>query len=242
MAKAFLVDTTLCTACRACQVACKQWHDLPAEKTMNMGSYQNPEDLSFITYKLVRMKEEEVDGRLHWLFFPDQCRHCIEPPCRDVAGDPSAIYKESATGAVIFTANTRSLMIDDVIESCPYNIPRKAENDDTLAKCDMCIDRVQNGLLPACVQTCPTGAMSFGDRKDILAKAESRLAEAKKRFPNASLLDPEDVSVIYLVAEEPLLYHDTAVASATGHGLTRKMALRRLFRPVTGFAGALKTG
>ena len=55
MSKSFLVDTTLCTACRGCQVACKQWHDLPAEETVNRGSYQNPADLSFDTYKLVRM-------------------------------------------------------------------------------------------------------------------------------------------------------------------------------------------
>ena len=75
MAKSFLIDTTLCTGCRGCQIACKQWHDLPAEKTMNQGSYQNPMDLSFDTYKLVRMQEKEIDGKLRWVFFPDQCRH-----------------------------------------------------------------------------------------------------------------------------------------------------------------------
>ncbi len=58
MAKAFLIDTTVCTGCRGCQIACKQWHDLPAEETKNVGSYQNPQDLSFDTYKLVRMREE----------------------------------------------------------------------------------------------------------------------------------------------------------------------------------------
>ncbi|HIC86305.1 MAG TPA: formate dehydrogenase, partial [Desulfobacterales bacterium] len=55
--KAFFIDTTLCTACRGCQVACKQWNQLPAEKTQNWGSYQNPKDLSFQTYKLVRFRE-----------------------------------------------------------------------------------------------------------------------------------------------------------------------------------------
>ncbi|MDP4727151.1 MAG: formate dehydrogenase, partial [Desulfobacterales bacterium] len=94
MSKSFLVDTTLCTACRGCQVACKQWHDLPAEKTINHGSYQNPEDLSFDTYKLVRMNEEVIGGQFRWLYFPDQCRHCLEPPCEATAGEPSAIYKD----------------------------------------------------------------------------------------------------------------------------------------------------
>jgi formate dehydrogenase iron-sulfur subunit len=163
MSKSFLIDTTLCTACRGCQVACKQWHDLPAEKTVNRGTYQNPPDLSFDTYKLVRMREEVIGGKLRWLFFPDQCRHCIEPPCQDTAGEPSAIFTEGATGAVIYTANTRSLDAAEIRESCPYDIPRKAA-DGTIAKCDMCSDRVENGLLPACVKVCPTGAMNFGDR------------------------------------------------------------------------------
>jgi formate dehydrogenase iron-sulfur subunit len=68
MSKSFLVDTTLCTACRGCQVACKQWHDLPAEETVNRGSYQNPADLSFDTYKLVRMNEEVIDPEIHRQF------------------------------------------------------------------------------------------------------------------------------------------------------------------------------
>jgi hypothetical protein len=67
-------------------VACKQWHDLPAEKTVNQGSYQNPADLSFVTYKLVRFEEVMVGGKLKWLFFPDQCRHCIDPPCVPLDG------------------------------------------------------------------------------------------------------------------------------------------------------------
>lgn len=231
MSKSFFIDTTLCTACRACQVACKQWHNLPGENTTNQGTYQNPADLSFDTYKLVRMCEEEVDGKLQWLFFPDQCRHCMEPPCQDTAGEPNAIFTNEATGAVLYTANTKGLNVKEIIESCPYNIPRACK-DGTLAKCDMCIDRVQNGLLPACVKTCPTGAMNFGDRDDILKMAEERLKVIKTKHPKAALLDPADVRVIYLVAYEPALYHDFAVASASTPGMTRQMALRKMFNPL----------
>ena len=109
MSKAFFIDTTLCTACRACQVACKQWHDLPAEKTKNLGTYQNPADLSFDTYKLVRMNEEVIGGRLQWLFFPEQCRHCVEAPCLETAGDEGAIYQDPS-GAIIYTAQTSTDM------------------------------------------------------------------------------------------------------------------------------------
>ncbi len=233
MSMSFLVDTTLCTACRGCQVACKQWHDLPAEETTNRGSYQNPADLSFDTYKLVRMKEEVIDGQMRWLFFPDQCRHCIEPPCKDTAGDESAIFTDARSGAVIYTANTKGLDVAEITESCPYNIPR-ANASGTIAKCDMCLDRVQNGLQPACVKTCPTGAMNFGQREEILSLANRHLAEAKKKFPKARLLDPGDVRVIFLTAYEPKYYHEYAIASSGSFDVTRHVALRRMLRPLTG--------
>jgi formate dehydrogenase iron-sulfur subunit len=126
--KSFFVDTTLCTACRGCQVACKQWHDLPAEETVNRGTYQNPADLSFVTYKLVRFNEVVVSGKLQWLFFPDQCRHCLEPPCEMTADDPKAIFRDPATGAVIYTANTKKVNAQAVIDSCPYDIPRACKD------------------------------------------------------------------------------------------------------------------
>lgn len=238
MSKSFFIDTTVCTACRGCQVACKQWHNLPAEKTINRGTYENPKDLSFNTYKLVRMREEVIDGKLKWLFFPDQCRHCLEPPCQDTAGDPTSIFTDPATGAVIYTANTKGLNADEIIASCPYNIPRKAQ-DGTLAKCDMCNDRVENGLLPACVQTCPTGAMNFGDREDMLRLAKNRLGEIKKISPKAVLLDEDDIRVIYLVSYDPGLYHDFSVASNSLMNITRQAALKKMFRPLTNIASRL---
>jgi formate dehydrogenase iron-sulfur subunit len=234
MSKSFFIDTTVCTACRGCQVACKQWHDLPAQKTVNQGSYQNPEDLSYDTYKLVRMKEQVVDGQLKWLFFPDQCRHCLEPPCEATAGEPSAIFRDPGTGAVVYTAVTRELgNLDEIIESCPYDIPRKAP-DGTLVKCDMCLDRVQNDMLPACVKTCPTGAMNFGERDDMMALAQKRLAVVKKKSPHATLLDPDDIRVVFLVAYEPQLYHGYAVADAGSFDMTRHVALRKILGPFSG--------
>ena len=230
MSYAFFIDTDRCTGCRGCQVACKQWHDLPAEETENRGTFQNPPDLSFSTYKLVRMSEAEIGGRLQWLFLPDQCRHCIEPPCLDTADDEQAIYKDEKTGAVIFTANTKNLDADEIIESCPYNIPRQAD-DGTLAKCDMCNDRVTNGLLPACVQTCPTGAMNFGNREDMISLAGQRLARVSSKHPKAQLVDADEVNVIYLITAPSDEYHESLMAAAGVHNITRQMALRKMLRP-----------
>jgi formate dehydrogenase iron-sulfur subunit len=234
MSKAFFIDTTVCTACRGCQVACKQWHDQPAEATTNRGTYENPPDLSFSTFKVVRMREEVIDGQLKWLFFPEQCRHCIDPPCAAAADDPEAIYRDSATGAVIYTAKTRELDFQSVKDSCPYNIPRAAA-DGTIAKCDMCQDRVINGLLPACVKTCPTGAMNFGSLEEMSAMAKERLAVVKAKFPEAKVIDVGEVRVMYLVAYDPKKYFEYAMTSpgGTGDGITRHAALRRMVQPFT---------
>jgi formate dehydrogenase iron-sulfur subunit len=238
MTKAFFIDTTTCTGCRGCQIACKQWKGLPAEKTVNRGSFQNPEDLSFSTYKLVRMSEAEINKKLQWLFFPDQCRHCVEPPCLESAGEPKAIYKDNATGAVLYTKVTKDLDADSIIQSCPYNIPRKGA-DGSLAKCDMCIDRVSNGLLPACVKTCPTGTMNFGDYKEMREFARWRLAEVKHKFPTATLLNPDKTRVIYLVAYNPNLYWEFAVASEREIDITRAVAMQQMLSPLRSFFARL---
>ncbi len=230
MSKSIFIDTTICTACKGCQVSCKQWHNLPAEQTKNLGSLQNPQDLSFNTYKLVRMNEEMINEGLEWLFFPDQCRHCLDAPCLETAFDENAIYRDTVTGAILYTKNSKNLKADAIIMSCPYDIPRKAA-DDTLAKCDMCNDRIHNGLKPACVTACPTGAMQFGDRDEILALARQRLEKAKNKFPKAMLLNPDEVSVIYLVGFDPRLYADYALASNDRGDLSRIAALRKMMTP-----------
>jgi formate dehydrogenase iron-sulfur subunit len=213
-------------------VACKQWHKLPAEKTNNVGSYQNPQDLSYMTYKLVRYKEREMDDGVKWLFFPEQCRHCIDPPCKGMADDydERAIIQDEDTGAVIFTEFSKK--IDDLSpeELCPYNIPRRDPVTGIWGKCDMCLDRVKNGLMPACVQACPTGAMNFGERDEMLQLAEKRLNELQKKYPDAQLMDPDDVSTIYLSIYPPSWYYEFATASVTRpKTMTRAQALAKIF-------------
>ncbi|MBW1981349.1 MAG: formate dehydrogenase [Deltaproteobacteria bacterium] len=246
--KSFFVDTTRCTACRGCQIACKQWNKLPATKTYNWGSYQNPADLSFNTFKLVRFSEVVSGGKMHWYFFTDQCRHCLEPPCKDTADGyvDGAVVIDGASGAVIYTDKSKKLSaaaFEEVKNSCPYNIPRRDVVTGLMAKCTMCIDRVANGLLPACVKACPTGAMNFGARDDMLALANKRLAALKdKGFSKAQLLDADSVRTIYLVVDDPMVYHKFAVAQ-NNVGISRKLALRKLFGPAAGLlAGAAMLG
>ena len=211
MSKGFFIDTTRCMACKGCQVACKQWNNLPAEKTENQGNLQNPPDFSYKTYKLVRMNEEVIDGKVNWLFFPDQCRHCLIPPCLLWARNTDAIYQDEETGAVVYTSETRNLKAADIIGACPYDVPRSDKNG-ILGKCTMCNDRVKQGMQPACVKTCPTGSLNFGNLEEMRAVAIERLEKIKLTYPDARLLDSDNVRVIFLTAFTPEKYHTYAAA------------------------------
>ncbi len=213
--KAILVDTSKCTACRGCQVACKQWNGLPGTKTKQHGTYQNPQDLSAQTWKLVRFSEGvKENGKPYWYFFSDQCRHCLEPPCMDAIGGygEGGAVKDEATGAILFTPKSKEAPLDEVLEACPYKIPRQDDKTKVFAKCTMCVDRVKNDRLPACVQSCPTGALVFGDRNVILEQAKKQVELLKKTYPKARALNPDEVRVIYIVTDDPKKYHEFAVA------------------------------
>ena len=207
--KSFFIDQSRCTACRGCQVSCKQWKKLPASDTANRGSYQNPPELDENTLKIVHFSEAVINGRLQWLFFPEQCRHCLVPPCK-VAADAQyygAIKQDEETGAVLYTEETKYLDYETIRKACPYDIPRQNLETGVLTKCNMCIDRVRHGMMPSCVQTCPSHVMHFGDRDDMLEIAYKRLSEVRKKKPAALLADREDVRVLYLCECDPSYYY-----------------------------------
>lgn len=207
--KSILVDTTRCTGCRGCQVACKQWNDLPGTKTKQSGTYQNPPDMSHETYKVVRFAEgRDEKGKPYWHFFSDMCRHCVNPPC---AAGGDEIVQDEATGAVYYPKGNKAIDFETALGTCPYNIPRKAPKGKEVVKCTMCLDRIQGGRIPACVLSCPT-AMEFGERDAILKEAERRVAELKKTHPKAQAIDADSVRVIYIVTEDPKAYYEFAAS------------------------------
>ncbi len=213
--KSIMVDTSRCTACRGCQVACKQWNGLPGTKTKQLGTYQNPQDVSAETWKLVRFAEGiRDDGKPYWYFFSEQCRHCLEPPCVDIIGGyvKGGAVRDEATGAIIFKKESKDAPFEEVKSACPYNIPRQDAKSGVLAKCTMCIDRISSNRVPACVLSCPTNAMVFGDRDFIVDTVKKRVEELKKSYPKAKALNPDEVRVIYIVTDDPKKYHEYAVA------------------------------
>ena len=213
--KSFLIDTTKCFACRACQVACKQWNELPEEDPVptNRGTYENPPDLSATCWVKIQFKEtERSDGMMAWNFVRNSCRHCIDAPCKQAAENADSITIDQQTGAVLFGEGTANESYRTIRLACPFDILRRGP-DGRLYKCVMCYDRVDNedlpagDRIPACAKACPSGAITFGDRDVILADAEARLEAVRADgFPNATILDRRDVRLLILLADPASMY------------------------------------
>ena len=207
--KSFLIDTTKCFACRACQVACKQWNELPAEDPVptNRGSYENPPDLSHTQWLLIHFKEvERADGSVAWNFVRNSCRHCLDAPCKQAAANPDSITIDEQTGAVLFNEGTANEDYAKIRAACPFDIPRRDPATGRMYKCVMCVDRVHNGEIPACAKACPSDAIEFGDREDILAMAGERVDALRDEYPDATILDRRDVRLLLLLGDRESLY------------------------------------
>ena len=178
--KAILYDATKCTGCRGCQVACKNWNGLAAETTTNQGTYENPPDLSVDTWLKIKFSEVSSNGTLDWLFTRRACMHCTDAGCVKVCPTKALYHHE--LGFVAYDKDKCS-GCGYCVEFCPFDVPRLAHNttDDgvlnKMDKCAFCADLVTHGMEPACVKTCPTGALVFGDRSDLVAMAEASAAE-----------------------------------------------------------------
>ena len=193
-----LIDVSRCIGCKACQSACMEWNDLRGTVGVNEGLYTNPSDLGDQTWTLMRFYEENIDGSLQWLILKDGCLHCSDPGCLKSCPSPGAIV-QYANGIVDFHEES-CIGCGYCISGCPFNIPRLRKEDSKVYKCTLCSDRVSVGLEPACVKTCPTGAIHFGSKADMLFQAQGRLADlADRGFKNAAVYDPKGVGGTHVV-------------------------------------------
>jgi formate dehydrogenase iron-sulfur subunit len=185
-----LIDISKCIGCKACQVACMQWNDLRDEVGVQHGIYDNPVDLTDQSWTVMRFAEyQSPEGKLEWLIRKDGCMHCEDPGCLKACPAPGAIVKY-ANGIVDFNSSN-CIGCGYCIAGCPFNIPRISEKDNKAYKCTLCSDRVAVGLEPACVKTCPTGAIQFGAKTDMVARGAKRVGDLKERgHAQAALYDP----------------------------------------------------
>ncbi|HTY03114.1 MAG TPA: formate dehydrogenase subunit beta [Rhodocyclaceae bacterium] len=207
-----LIDVSTCIGCKACQAACMEWNDLRDEVGHNSGVLDNPRDLSAESWTVMRFTELEENGKLEWLIRKDGCMHCADPGCLKACPAPGAIV-QYANGIVDFHEEN-CIGCGYCITGCPFNIPRISKKDGKAYKCTLCSDRVAVGQEPACIKSCPTGALQFGTKEQMRDYAAERVADLKERgFQNAGLYDPPGVGgthVMYVLhhADRPQLYND----------------------------------
>ncbi|MCC8403378.1 formate dehydrogenase subunit beta [Paraburkholderia sp. MMS20-SJTN17] len=207
-----LIDVSKCIGCKACQTACMEWNDLRDEIGVNVGVYDNPPDLTEHSWTVMRFAEyENSAGDIEWLIRKDGCMHCEDPGCLKACPSPGAIVQY--TNGIVDFHQENCIGCGFCIAGCPFNIPRMSRQDRRVYKCTLCSDRVAVGQEPACVKTCPTGAIMFGTKEDMKQQAEDRIVDLKERgFQNAGLYNPEKVGgthVMYVLhhADRPSLYH-----------------------------------
>ena len=210
-AVAKLIDVSKCIGCKACQTACMEWNDLRDEIGTNIGVYDNPADLTEHSWTVMRFAEYETpQGDLEWLIRKDGCMHCEDPGCLKACPSPGAIV-QYANGIVDFHQE-HCIGCGYCVTGCPFNVPRLSKKDHKAYKCTLCSDRVAVGQGPACVKTCPTGAIEFGTKEVMTEHAQARIADLKSRgYANAGLYDPAGVGgthVMYVLhhADQPTLY------------------------------------
>jgi formate dehydrogenase beta subunit len=205
-----LIDTSTCIGCKACEVACQQWNDLPPEVTVQSGSYQTLPDLAPAFWNLIRFNETEVNGKFSWLMRKDGCMHCSEPGCLIACPAPGAILQYS-NGIVDFNQEA-CVGCGYCITGCPFNIPKLSRSTKKVYKCTLCVDRVSVGLEPACIKACPTGCLQFGSKAQMLETAGRRVAQLKSAgFDQAGVYDPGGVGgtgviTVLAHADQPDLY------------------------------------
>jgi formate dehydrogenase iron-sulfur subunit len=218
----FFTDTTVCIGCKACEVACKQWNDLPADGSefRKGGSYDHTGELSASTWRHVRFVEllepseerrEQAAGAVgdtggdggvdvaqavadmdRWIFMSDVCKHCTNAGCLDAC----------PTGALIRTEFQTVFLQPDVcngcgycIPACPFGVVDRDRIDGRAGKCTLCYDRLEDGLEPACAKACPTDSIQFGPYDELVERASARVATLHERGVEGAYL--------YGAADEP---------------------------------------
>src|SRR3954452_7390998 len=214
-AKGFFTDTTVCIGCKACEVACKQWNQLPDDGyVFTAMSYDNTASLGASTWRHVAFVERPAafgsqttaDGQFSWLMMSDVCKHCQRAGC----------LENCPTGAIIRTEFDTIYVQPDVcngcgycVSGCPFGVIDRRDDDGRAWKCTLCYDRLKMDMEPACAKACPTDSIQFGDLDELHVKAEARLRQLHAEgVSDAHIYGPDldgvgGTNAFFLLVDEP---------------------------------------
>jgi formate dehydrogenase iron-sulfur subunit len=219
-ARGFFTDSTICIGCKACEVACKQWNQLPDDGFLFSGmSYDNTVHLGASTWRHVAFVERPValnpehDGAFSWLFSSDVCKHCARAGC----------LESCPTGAIIRTEFDSVYVQPDIcngcgycIVNCPFGVIDRREEDGRAWKCTLCYDRLREDMVPACAKACPTESIHFGDLSDLREQAQKRVEQLHEQGVTDAYLYGADkesqpgtggLNAFFLLVDKPEVYN-----------------------------------
>jgi formate dehydrogenase iron-sulfur subunit len=211
----FFTDTSVCIGCKACEVACKTWNELPGNDPVFGDGFDNTGNLDAQNWRHVEFIDNVPDetagvgqGKA-WLMMSDVCKHCKHASCMDVC----------PTGAIIRTEFDSVFIQADVcngcrncIAACPYDVITQDEHKGVAQKCTLCYDRLQGNMEPACAKACPTDSIQFGPVDELRQMAQQRVeALHDQGVPEARLYGEDDsiyggLNAFFLLMDEPEAY------------------------------------
>jgi formate dehydrogenase iron-sulfur subunit len=219
--KGFFTDTTLCIGCKACEVACKQWNQLPDDGFGFTGmSYDNTVHLGASTWRHVAFVEKPMakqhanqEGGFSWLMSSDVCKHCVRAGC----------LESCPTGSIIRTEFDTVYVQPDIcngcgycIVNCPFGVIARSESDGRAWKCTLCYDRLREDIQPACAKACPTASIQFGELDELRAHASDRVNQLHEQGLNEAYLygadaagqpGTEGLNAFFLLVDKPEVYN-----------------------------------
>jgi formate dehydrogenase iron-sulfur subunit len=254
----FFTDTTLCIGCKACQVACHQWNNLPAgtgptqpngfRKSLSVlsgNSYDNTGSFSDVNWRHVKFIEQfSVDPnrkQAAWLMMSDVCKHCVDAPCLEVC--PTEAIRRTEFDTVYINEPTCN-GCRDCIAACPFGVIHMSEDRGVAQKCTFCYDRLKNGLTPACAKACPTESIRFGPINSLKKKAEARVAQLQGQGVSQASLYGADSTVLgglkafYLLVDKPEVYGLPSQPRRPSESVPRS-SLRAIFAAILTGLGVL---
>ena len=211
----FYTDTTVCIGCKACEVACKEWNQLPSSNggvnTLSGDSYDNTRRLDGQHWRHVKFIEQftesRVDGR--WLLMSDVCKHCVHAACLEVC--PTGAITRTEFDTVVIQSDACN-GCRDCIAACPFGVIDINPASGTAQKCTLCYDRLQAGMEPACSKACPTDSIQFGTIRELRVRADRRVAQLRDSGEKRAYLYGADEKMLgglnsfYLLVDKPEVY------------------------------------
>lgn len=175
----FHFDQTRCNGCKACQVACQDKHDLPADMRWRRVA-------EYVGGGWSITGDDAFSPNVFAYYTSIGCNHCIDPPC--VAACPStAMHKDPETG-IVSVDQSICIGCRYCEMACPYGAPQYDAAKNVMSKCDFCADDVAAGKAPACVEACPTRALGFGEIDALVEEFGDVRAVAP--LPDPSITQP----------------------------------------------------